>query len=150
MATILNFSLTSFNWVEELSLIRGEYNSVAFCNPGLGLAVGDNGLIASFSNDSEINLDITINPNPKNFYLQNYPNPFNPATTISYQLPVNGYVVLKVYNALGSEVATLVDEEKPAGIYTANFNASQLPSGVYFYKLETGSMVETKKMILLR
>jgi len=91
---------------------------------------------------------------------QNYPNPFNPKTVISYQLPVNGNVTLKVYDILGNEVATLVNEEKQPGVYEVEFNASSLSgsvsakggyaSGVYFYQLKAGEFTSIKKMILLR
>ncbi|MCU0415119.1 MAG: immune inhibitor A, partial [Ignavibacteriaceae bacterium] len=81
---------------------------------------------------------------------QNYPNPFNPSTVISYQLPVNGNVTLKIYDVLGNEIATVVNEEKPAGSYEVEFNASELSSGMYFYKLQTGKFVATKKMLLLK
>ena len=86
-----------------------------------------------------------------NFYLeQNYPNPFNPSTTISWQSQVGGWQVLKVYDALGNEVANLVDEFRSAGSYMINFDASKLSSGVYFYKLSIGNEIKTNKMILLR
>jgi len=88
---------------------------------------------------------------------QNYPNPFNPSTKIKYLIPnvIQGggegsKVQLKVYDVLGNEGVTLVDEFKPAGSYAVEFNASNLSSGVYFYKLQSGNFVETKKMILLR
>jgi Secretion system C-terminal sorting domain len=88
---------------------------------------------------------------------QNYPNPFNPSTTIKYTIPTvtlsgveGSRVQLKVYDILGNEVATLVNEEKPAGSYEVDFDANRFSSGVYFYKLQSGSFVETKKMILLR
>jgi hypothetical protein len=81
---------------------------------------------------------------------QNYPNPFNPKTVISYQLPVGSNVALKVFDLLGREVATLVDEYNPAGSYEVNFNAKELSSGIYFYTMNAGSFVQTKKMILLR
>jgi len=93
---------------------------------------------------------------PKEFSLsQNYPNPFNPSTKIRYTIPAVGtslmkFVQLKVYDVLGNEVTTLVNEEKPTGYYEVNFNASQLASGIYFYKIQAGSFVSTKKMILLR
>lgn len=89
--------------------------------------------------------------NPENYELsQNFPNPFNPNTVIVYHLPIIGAVTLKVFDILGNEVATLVDEYKPAGSYEVEFNASGLSSGIYFYKLHSGSFIETKKMILLR
>jgi hypothetical protein len=81
---------------------------------------------------------------------QNYPNPFNPTTVIKYQLPENGFVTLKIYDILGKEVAALVDEFKEAGSYNVEFNASSLSSGLYFYKLQTGNFVSTKKMMLTR
>ena len=88
---------------------------------------------------------------PKEYQLaQNYPNPFNPNTTIRYSIPQRSNVVLKVYDVLGNEVATLVNEEKDRGVHTINFDATQLASGIYFYRLHAGSFVETKKMILLR
>lgn len=88
---------------------------------------------------------------PTEFSLaQNYPNPFNPSTKISWQLPVAGHQTLKVYDILGNEVATLVNEYQEAGRYEVIFDASKLSSGVYFYKLQSGSFQEIKKMILLR
>ncbi|MBK8947212.1 MAG: carboxypeptidase regulatory-like domain-containing protein [Ignavibacteriae bacterium] len=81
---------------------------------------------------------------------QNYPNPFNPITTIRYQIPVNSHVLLKVYDVLGREVETLIDEYKQAGTYKLEFNASQLVSGVYFYKLRAGKYIDVKKMVLLQ
>jgi len=88
---------------------------------------------------------------PSEFKLeQNYPNPFNPSTTISWQSPVGSHQTLKVYDLLGREVATLVDEYKPAGSYEINFDASSLPSGIYFYKLQADHYIETRKMILLK
>jgi hypothetical protein len=88
---------------------------------------------------------------PARFALfQNYPNPFNPSTKIRYELPSAVPVVLKVYNMLGQELATLVNENKPAGVYTVEFNANNLASGVYFYRLHAGGFVETKKLLLMR
>ena len=88
---------------------------------------------------------------PDKFSLsQNYPNPFNPSTTINYLIPTKELVVLKVYDILGKEVATLVNEVKQAGNYTVTFNASSLPSGTYFYRLEAGDNLGVKKMILLK
>jgi hypothetical protein len=85
------------------------------------------------------------------FYLyEAYPNPFNPSTTIHYQIPQAGIVILKIYDILGNEVATLVNEEKSAGKYNVNFNASSLSSGVYIYKIQTSSFINSKKMILLK
>jgi hypothetical protein len=81
---------------------------------------------------------------------QNFPNPFNPSTYISWQSPVAGHQTLKIYDVLGNEVATLLDEEKPTGSYEVEFDASKLASGMYLYKLQVGSFVETKKMLLMK
>lgn len=88
-------------------------------------------------------------PNEFTLY-QNYPNPFNPTTVISYQLPVSSNVSIKVYDLLGREVSTLVEEYKQAGKYQINFNADGLSSGVYYYQLKTGNFIQTKKLIFLR
>jgi photosystem II stability/assembly factor-like uncharacterized protein len=81
---------------------------------------------------------------------QNYPNPFNPNTTIQYQNPELSFVSIKVYDVLGNEVDLLVNEEKPIGNYEVEFDATRLPSGIYFYRLQAGDFVETKKMVLLK
>jgi hypothetical protein len=81
---------------------------------------------------------------------QNYPNPFNPVTKIEYQVPSFSHITLKIYDILGNEIATLVNEEKPFGIYEITFIAGNLPSGTYFYQLRTKDFLETKKMVLLR
>jgi hypothetical protein len=94
-------------------------------------------------NDNQLNIN--------SFNLQqNYPNPFNPSTTIYFSIPTEEFVNLKVFNALGQEVANLVNEEKPAGSYSVPFDASTLTSGIYFYKISAGSFAETKKMILMK
>jgi len=88
---------------------------------------------------------------PAQFELeQNYPNPFNPSTKIRFTVPEAGLVSMKVYNLLGQEVAILVNEEQAAGVYEVTFDAAQLPSGIYFYSINAGDFVATKKMILLK
>jgi hypothetical protein len=92
-----------------------------------------------------------VNAIPAEFSLsQNYPNPFNPATSISFALPVESQVSLKIFNVLGQEVATVVDGVMKAGRHTVSFNASKLASGVYLYQMKTGSFTSLKKMLLTK
>ena len=84
------------------------------------------------------------------FLFQNYPEPFNPSTTIKYRVSEVSFVTLKVYDVIGNEIATLVNQEKPKGSYKVDFNAASLPSGVYFYQLKAGSYLNTRKMVLLK
>ena len=81
---------------------------------------------------------------------QNYPNPFNPSTLIKYSVPESGLVKVSVYNLVGEEVSVLVNEIADAGYYEVTFNATNLPSGTYFYKLQTGNTVQLKKMLLMK
>lgn len=88
---------------------------------------------------------------PKNYSLeQNYPNPFNPNTVISYHLKANSFVTLKIYDILGGEIATLVNKEMKPGSYEIEWNASEYPSGIYFYKLTASNFADTKKMVLVK
>ena len=102
----------------------------------------------SFEYSEIVNVDVS---SPAKYSLeQNYPNPFNPATVIEYSIPEMNHVTIKIFNVLGKEVATLVNEEKSAGTYKVDFNASNLSSGVYYYTISTGSFSSTKKMMLMK
>ena len=91
------------------------------------------------------------NINPNQFYLyQNFPNPFNPTTTIKYEIPERSFVSIRVFDVLGNEITTLVNEEKPAGGFKVEFNGANLPSGIYFYILTAGEYNSTRKFILLK
>ena len=81
---------------------------------------------------------------------QNYPNPFNPSTRISYEIPVSNFVTLKIFDALGKAVASLVNEKQNAGSYTVDFNGSNLSSGIYFYRINSGEFIKTRSMMLLK
>ena len=81
---------------------------------------------------------------------QNYPNPFNPSTTIKFSIPSESHVILKIYDMLGREVRTLLNEEKVPGNYSVNFIAGNLPSGVYLYKLTAGNYTDVKKLVLIK
>ena len=88
---------------------------------------------------------------PEDYSLnQNYPNPFNPITRISYAIPKDGFVTLKVYDIIGREVANIINETKTAGYYTVDFDASKLSSGIYFYKLQSGTFTNVKRMVLVK
>jgi subtilisin family serine protease len=103
---------------------------------------------AKYNSITAINDKITV---PLSFnLLQNYPNPFNPATSIKYSIPAAEHVVLKIYDILGNEIRTLVNEEKAPGVYSVNFDAKNLPSGVYLYRLSAGNYVSVKKLVLLK
>lgn len=91
-----------------------------------------------------------VNEIPNEFKMENYPNPFNPTTIISYQLPKDGFVTLKVYDMIGREVATLVNEDKNAGYYKVNFDAARLTSGIYIYTINTNNFIQSKKMLLVK
>lgn len=95
--------------------------------------------------------DKLIGNNPESYELYaNYPNPFNPSTTIRYALKENGFTTLKIFNVQGKEIAILINEEKPAGIYEINFDGLNLSSGTYFYELRSGNYSETRKMLLVK
>lgn len=122
----------------------------------IALGENENDLLAQI-NDAQTKYNLITDVNdqssssPVDFSLnQNYPNPFNPNTIISWNVPFDSYQTLKVYDVLGNEVASLVNEYRTAGSYSINFNASNLSSGVYYYKLTAGNFTETKKMILIR
>ena len=113
----------------------------------------DISLIGAYIDGKEIGNINSVAKNKEfiNFVLkQNYPNPFNPSTTIQYSIPKESFVTIKVYNVLGKEIVTLVNERKSAGTYSVNFNSSNISSGVYFYRLISGTHSATKKMVILK
>jgi M6 family metalloprotease-like protein len=131
-------------------------NPSCFLNSGAsgGISISNisvNSATASFTyNSGSVDVE-TINEIPKEFSLaQNYPNPFNPGTTISYKISKAGNVLIRVYDLLGRVITTLVDENKSAGSYSVIFNASNLTSGLYIYRIAAGSYNESKKMLLLK
>jgi len=105
-------------------------------------------LNGEFEYSNEIEVEINL---PIKFQLnQNYPNPFNPRTIIKFQVPVKTNVTLKIFDLLGREVTTLIDETKNAGFYEAIFDGSKLASGVYLYSIQTENYTNTKKLILIK
>jgi hypothetical protein len=106
----------------------------------------DNSGTFKYSMETQVTIEA-----PKIFSLaQNYPNPFNPTTTISFSLPSNSFVSLRIFDITGREITTIVSEEMPAGNYSRQWNASNMPSGIYFYRIQVGSFTETKKLTLLK
>ncbi len=96
-------------------------------------------------------MGISSNETTEEFSLsQNYPNPFNPSTRIYYTIPKQSYTTLKVYDILGREIKTLFQGMKPAGRYATDFNASALPSGIYFYRIQAGDYTAVRKMNLIK
>ena len=134
------------NWIVQ-DIIPGQYiDNLGFLGVDpfsiLGLDTRLTDEIVNVANDESV---------PNDFILgQNYPNPFNPSTTIKYTIPTSEFVTLKIYDVLGKEVAALVNEEKPAGSYEEDFNAAGFSSGIYFYTINAGSFIETKKMIFIK
>ena len=103
------------------------------------------------ANDVYVNVEKGKGNLPTEFRLdQNYPNPFNPLTTMQYLIPQVSHVTIKVYDIIGKEIKTLVNEEKLAGKYVVQFDGSNFSSGVYFYQMRAGEFIDTKKFILLK
>ena len=145
------------DWAIQTKITSSELIDIFFVNDKIGWIVGSNSTILKTTNGGITSVDAKVEQTiPSDISLsQNYPNPFNPETTIRYKLQAASNVSLKVYDLLGREVATLVDEYKAAGIYQARFSVktpymASLPSSIYFYRLNAGSFVQTKKMLLLK
>ena len=148
-----------FNWNEEDRLAGVSLNAINFYNNNCGWAVGSGGIILHYGDETTDLREENYNLVDSYNLSQNYPNPFNPVTKIKYSIPQSpllggdgrgGLVTLKVYDILGRDVATLVNEEKPTGEYEVEFKAANLPSGIYFYQLKAGQYSGSKKMILLK
>lgn len=139
---------TSFYWIDRITDSIG----VTFVRVEPGLQLNLSGAVINETTYGTVtSVPKVVADIPKNFSLyQNYPNPFNPSTQITFSVPNDGVVSLKVFDVLGREVAVLVDEFKHTGTYHATFNASSLPSGVYLYKLEAAGKSIVQKMMLLR
>ncbi|MCL4548189.1 MAG: YCF48-related protein [Bacteroidetes bacterium] len=143
------------SWYQEFG-IKGypnvpELSSLSIVDKSHVWAVRSNGCIYKLSKSVITAVVQTNSVFPQNFdLLQNYPNPFNPTTTIKFSIPNSQFATLKVYDMLGREVATLVNEEKAPGNYEVKFDGSNLSSGVYFYRLQAGSFSQTKKFVLVK
>jgi hypothetical protein len=138
-------------WTTQIT-VSTNLLSICFTDENNGTAVGTGGTILRTTNGGVSFVEEEqIFEIPTTYLLSNnYPNPFNPSTKIKYSVPQASQVQIKVFDVLGNEIETLVNEEKPAGTYELTWNAADLPSGVYFYQLKAGSFIETKKMLLLK
>ena len=138
------------SWVEQTTTPNFNLDHIAFANKNIGLAVGQGSMIIKTTTGGITDVG-SGGGLPLQFFLQqNYPNPFNPVTTINYSLPQAEWVTVRIYNVLGSEVATLVDEQKYPGNYQVAWNGEGFSSGVYFYKMVTGASTLVKKMVLIK
>jgi photosystem II stability/assembly factor-like uncharacterized protein len=124
---------------------------IRFADANTGWIAGENGVILKTTNGGNVFIKTVSSEIPNNFNLsQNYPNPFNPTTSIKYQVESSKHIKLVVYDILGKEIATLVNEKQSPGVYEVSWNASAFPSGIYFYKLTAGDFSETKKMLMIK
>lgn len=139
---------TGKTWITIDHLNHGRND---FVSASVGWSGGGNDSLYKYTGIPLPVEEVSNSTQPEQFSLeQNYPNPFNPSTKIEFRIADFGFVSLTVYDVLGNEVATLVNEEKPAGTYEVKFDAFRLSSGIYFYVLQSGNFVETRKMILIR
>jgi len=138
------------NWDTITTPGGNNYKSIFFVNNLTGWIAGDGGLIAKTTNGAT-NINGISNKILESFILhQNYPNPFNPITNIKFDIPKSSFVKMVVYNSLGQEVTTLVNEKLNAGSYEVDWNGTNYPGGVYFYRLESRDYINVKKMILVK
>jgi len=148
---ILRTTNGGINWTTQNSPIFANYKRVYFYNSNTGWMADDSGHILKTTTGGISFIRKIGDDIPYKFSLsQNYPNPFNPTTNIKYQITNNKFVTLKVFNILGKEIATLVNEKQNAGTYEVTFDGSGLTSGVYFYRLTCGDFLETRKMLLIK
>ncbi len=151
-------------WITSISPSSGTNNAtitVQVDRSSLSSGSSDTGILSITSNGGNQNISVSISKEATDIYSneqsqivrvfslsQNYPNPFNPITTIRYQIAEPGFVSLKIYDLLGKEITTLVNEKKASGEYTVEWNGKGLPSGIYLYQLKAGEFTETRKLVL--
>jgi photosystem II stability/assembly factor-like uncharacterized protein len=143
--------LTTNHIISVAKLDSNTASALIVSSLGGEAALADTTFILTVSSEPIVGIDVEHNLPPATFNIfQNFPNPYNPTTIINYQVADAGFVTLKVYDVIGNEVASLVNENKGQGSYIIMFDATNLPSGIYFYRLQAGSFVETKKMVLMK
>ena len=147
-ASQTQFTPTAAQWATKIFLMPTGTNMVRFT----GYSVfGNDAFIDDITAGGPTGIETPLTLAPEKFELmQNYPNPFNPVTKINFSLPKNGFVSLKIYDILGKEVASIVNNQLAAGIYSYDFNGSALASGMYFYRLESNGFTDVKRMMLIK
>jgi hypothetical protein len=141
------------SWVPQSAYpVLGTLSHISLADTGNGWIVTSLGEVLGYHPSGTTGVRPLPQPSVPGRYVleQNYPNPFNPSTKIQFSIVHRQLTIVKVFDVLGREVATLVNELKEPGTYTVQFNASSLASGVYFYRLQAGNFVQTKKLLLLR
>jgi photosystem II stability/assembly factor-like uncharacterized protein len=167
---IFKTSNGGLNWTSQMpdSNANSNWRTVCFINDNTGFIAGAHGLIMKTTDGGNVFINNISNNIPNKFYLfQNYPNPFNPVTKIRFEIPsdiksqtqdgyfplrrgVGGMTTLKIFDMLGREVTTLVNEQLAPGTYEVTFDGSNIASGIYYYKLKAGDYIETKKMLIIK
>jgi photosystem II stability/assembly factor-like uncharacterized protein len=151
--TLIKTTNCGDNWIMQNSgILNEDLNNIFFLDSNIGWVIGNHGIILKTTDGgSSVWIKNNIEDVPQNYFLyQNYPNPFNPTTNIKYAIPKDGFVTIKIYDLLGREINKIVSETQKAGFYTVQFNGASLSSGVYFYRIKSGSFVQTKKMVLIK
>lgn len=152
--TIIKTTDGGLSWNSSPTGTHNSLKSIYCVNSNVCYVVGNGGTILKTTNGGATFIKDNSGM-PQDYVLyQNYPNPFNPSTTIRYQLPMNRFVKLEIYDVLGREISQLVNEEQSEGSYSINFNAASLASGIYFYRLTIsnplGEFVKSKSMLLIK
>jgi len=157
MPIVIKFTFaTGDTSIRVMNDVNNQLFTFVFNRQPTAVAFDPNNDIVLKSATISVGINNTTNVIPEKYSLyQNYPNPFNPVTNIKFDIPANGsignqFVSLKIFDLLGKEVATLISDERPAGSYSIDWNASSFPSGVYFYRLQSGDFSETKRLTLLK
>lgn len=153
LSTIMKTTDGGSNWYFQISNTNNAFRGIYFSNINTGYVVGSGGTIFKTTDGggTMVGINTEYNQIPEQFSLsQNYPNPFNPSTKINFAIPKSGLVTLKVYDILGREVKTLVNEIKSPGNYAIGFNGSELTSGVYFCRMQSAGFSDVKKLVLLK
>lgn len=150
---IIKTTNAGVNWFLQTTGTGSSLRSIFFLNDLTGYCSGENNTVLKTTDGGGAPIGITpiSNEVPKDFRLeQNYPNPFNPVTNINFSIPKAGYTSIRIYDIMGRLVQTLFETQLVPGSYKADWNASQMPSGIYIYRIESGSFTQSKKMILVK